>query len=142
MLKHPLRKSVFSQSTRIEYKINDLSERVWCYMPMSNTSAIGASISSHSKPWFIYLVRNNRNALYAGITTDVERRFSEHQSGGPKAAKALKGKGPLILEFSYPVADRSIASQLEYRIKKLSKTKKEQLINGPELLLEWGLLIL
>jgi putative endonuclease len=92
--------------------------------------------------WFIYLVRNNRNALYTGITTDVERRFCEHQSGGPKAAKALKGKGPLTLEFSYPVENRVVASQLEYRIKKLSKVKKEQLIHCPELLQEWGIGIL
>jgi putative endonuclease len=96
----------------------------------------------HSKPnplntWFIYLVRNNRNALYTGITTDVERRLCEHQSGGPKAAKALKGKGPLTLEFSYSVANRVVASQLEYRIKKLSKIKKEQLIRCPELLKDW-----
>jgi putative endonuclease len=95
---------------------------------------------SASKPWFIYLVRNNRNALYTGITTDVERRFSEHQGSGPKAAKALRGKGPLILAFSYPVENRVVASQLEYRIKQLSKAKKEQLINCPELLQEWGLL--
>lgn len=93
-----------------------------------------------SKPWFIYLVRNNRNALYTGITTDVERRFCEHQSSGPKAAKALKGKGPLSLEFSYPVENRVVASQLEYRIKKLPKVKKEQLISQPELLQEWDLL--
>jgi putative endonuclease len=98
------------------------------------------SKSNLSKPWFIYLVRNNRNALYTGITTDVERRFCEHQSSGPKAAKALKGKGPLSLEFSYPVENRVVASQLEYRIKKLSKVKKEQLINCPELLQEWSLL--
>lgn len=97
--------------------------------------------TSPSKPWFIYLVRNNRNALYTGITTDVERRFAEHQSSGPKAAKALKGKGPLVLEFSYAVENRVIASQLEYRIKKLAKAKKEQLINDPELITEWCLLI-
>ena len=86
-------------------------------------------------------MRNNRNALYTGITTDVERRFAEHQSSGPKAAKALKGKGPLVLEFRYAVENRAIASQLEYRIKKLPKVKKEQLINDPELISEWCLLI-
>lgn len=109
--------------------------------PKNSTPIESTSKHSTTKPWFIYLVRNNRNALYAGITTDVERRFCEHQSSGPKAAKALKGKGPLTLEFTYPVADRSIASQLEYRIKKLPKVKKEQLISCPELIQEWGLLI-
>lgn len=103
---------------------------------MPNTPA-----SSPEKSWFIYLVRNNRNALYTGITTDVERRFLEHQGGGPKAAKALKGKGPLTLEFSYPVANRVVASQVEYRIKKLSKAKKERMIICPELIQQWDLLI-
>ncbi len=92
-------------------------------------------------PWFLYLVRTHKGSLYTGITTDVERRFAEHQSSGPKAAKALKGKGPLILEFSYPIANRSIASQLECRIKKLTKSKKEQMINHPDLIQEWGLLV-
>ena len=30
--------------------------------------------------------------LYTGITQDVQRRFKEHQEGGAKAAKYLKGK--------------------------------------------------
>jgi putative endonuclease len=98
-------------------------------------------MSDPSNPWFLYLVRNNQGALYTGITTNVERRFSEHQAGGLKAAKALKGKGPLILEFSYSLPNRAIASQLEYRIKKLSKVKKERLIKNSDLIEEWELLI-
>lgn len=111
--------------------------------PIDNTSIVNNSNPCRrSKPWYLYLVRNNSNALYTGITTDVMRRFGEHQASGPKAAKALKGKGPLILEFSYAVADRGVASKLEYRIKKLPKAKKELLINNPELIQEWGLIIL
>lgn len=44
-------------------------------------------------PWFVYLVRCANNALYCGITTDVSRRFAQHQKG--RGAKALRGKGPL-----------------------------------------------
>ena len=40
--------------------------------------------------WFLYLVRTADNALYTGITTDVARRFLQHQTG--KGAKALGGK--------------------------------------------------
>ncbi len=35
--------------------------------------------------WSVYLIRNNRNALYCGVTNDVERRFNQHQTG--KGAK-------------------------------------------------------
>ncbi|MCW8977182.1 MAG: GIY-YIG nuclease family protein, partial [Marinobacter sp.] len=33
--------------------------------------------------WFVYMVRTARGSLYTGITTDVERRFNEHQGGAP-----------------------------------------------------------
>lgn len=79
--------------------------------------------------WFVYLVRTNKNALYCGITTDVRRRFDEHRAG--KGAKALKGKGPLTLAWSYPLSDsRSQALKVEYAIKQLHKHRKEQLVDG------------
>jgi putative endonuclease len=84
--------------------------------------------------WSLYLIRTNKESLYTGITTDVLRRFSEHQSGGIKAAKSLKGKGPLSLEFQIEVGDHSSALKLEYKVKKLSKSKKEQLLKSPDLL--------
>ncbi|AMX04088.1 hypothetical protein A3224_05915 [Microbulbifer thermotolerans] len=80
--------------------------------------------------WFVYLIRTRNGALYTGITKDVERRFSEHQSGGPRAAKALRGRGPLKLEFYCAVADKSEALKLEMQIKKWPKKKKEALIAG------------
>lgn len=78
--------------------------------------------------WYLYLIRTFDNRLYTGITTDVDRRFLQHQSG--KGAKALRGKGELKLAFSQLVGDRSTALRLEYRIKQLSKAQKEQLVCG------------
>lgn len=72
--------------------------------------------------WFLYLIRTADNKLYTGITTDVERRYQQHQSG--KGAKALRGKGELTLAFSAPVGDRSLALRAEYRVKKLTKRQK------------------
>ena len=51
--------------------------------------------------WFLYLIRTADNRLYTGITTDVPRRFLQHQEG--KGAKALRGKGELALAFSQKV---------------------------------------
>lgn len=79
--------------------------------------------------WFVYLIRTREDKLYTGITTDVERRFREHQMGTPKGAKYLRGKGPLTLEFHDRVADRSSASRYEYLIKRWPKAKKEDLIS-------------
>lgn len=76
--------------------------------------------------WSLYIVRNRLGSLYTGITTNVERRFQQHQDG--TGAKALKGKGPLLLEFHCQVGDRQQASQLEYQLKQLKKRQKEKLI--------------
>ncbi|AKL14985.1 TPA: GIY-YIG nuclease family protein [Kluyvera intermedia] len=76
--------------------------------------------------WSLYLIRTADNRLYTGITTDVARRFMQHQSG--KGAKALRGKGELILVFSAPVGERSLALRMEYRIKQLTKRQKERLV--------------
>lgn len=80
--------------------------------------------------WFVYMVRTNSGALYTGITLDVQRRFEEHQSGGPKAAKALRGRGPLELVFQQAVADKSEALKLEMQIKKWPRQRKEALVSG------------
>lgn len=78
--------------------------------------------------WFVYLIRSRDNRLYTGITTDVDRRLSQHQCG--KGAKALRGKGELTLAFAREVGDHSLALRLEYRIKQLTKRQKERLVAG------------
>lgn len=80
--------------------------------------------------WYLYLIRTARGELYAGITTDVERRFAEHQAGAPRGARSLRGKGPLTLEFYALVGDRSAALRLEWRVKRWPRERKEALIRG------------
>lgn len=80
------------------------------------------------KPWSLYLVRTAKGALYTGITTDVERRFGEHQAG--RGARALRGKGPLDLAFAVEVGERRLAAQLEWKVKQLPKAQKEALVRG------------
>lgn len=87
--------------------------------------------------WFVYLIRTKNGSLYTGVTRDVARRFEEHNSAGPKAAKALRGRGPLTLAFHCAMRSKSDALKLEVEIKRWPKRKKEQLIaNGPAFLRE------
>lgn len=79
--------------------------------------------------WHIYILRTAAGSLYTGITTDVARRVEEH-AGGMKGAKSLRGKGPLELVYQCQAADRSEASRLEARIKKLPRRDKERLVAG------------
>jgi putative endonuclease len=86
--------------------------------------------ASESPTWTLYLIRTRHGDLYTGITTDVERRFAEHQVGGAKAARYLRGRGPLELVFCQQVANRSAASKAEWRVKRLPKADKEALVSG------------
>lgn len=85
--------------------------------------------------WFIYLVRTGAGALYAGISTDPERRLRQHQSG--KGARALRGKGPLTLAWQQEVPGKREALRLEYRLKQQSKAFKERLVQEPALWHDW-----
>ncbi|WP_407943933.1 GIY-YIG nuclease family protein [Marinobacter salinisoli] len=76
------------------------------------------------------MIRTGKGTLYTGITTDVARRLAEHQGGGNKGARSLRGKGPLRLVFQTEVGDRSRASRLEWHIKQWPKARKEALVRG------------
>lgn len=78
--------------------------------------------------WFLYMIEYSNGRLYTGITTDIERRFDEHQNNHVKGAKALRGKGPLQLVFQQSMANRSQASRAESAIKKLPKSSKKVIV--------------
>ena len=92
------------------------------------------SESDKNADWVVYLIRNRHNALYCGVTNNLERRFEQHQTG--KGAKALKGKGPLRLVWSFDVGSKSEALKTEYAIKQLPKSRKEKLVSL-KLIIEW-----
>ncbi|MGY8794565.1 MAG: GIY-YIG nuclease family protein, partial [Woeseiales bacterium] len=72
----------------------------------------------------VYLVRCRDGSVYTGIATDVARRLTEHDQG-PRGAKFLRGKGPLTLIYEQEIGDRSLASKIESRVKRLPKMDKE-----------------
>ncbi len=86
---------------------------------------------SSSVVFSLYIVRCSDDTLYTGIASDVRKRISEHESS-PRGSKYLRGKGPLRLEFAEQVGDRAVASTLEYRVKRLTRARKEALISGRE----------
>ena len=87
----------------------------------------GQVSDSKNLPWHLYMVRTNHGHLYTGISQDVARRFLEHQEGGKKASKFLRGKGPLKLVFRQEIGSKSSALKAESALKKLPKLKKENL---------------
>ena len=51
--------------------------------------------------WYLYMLETAEGALYTGITTNVSRRLAQHEAG--RGAKALRGRGPLVLRHHEPV---------------------------------------
>lgn len=78
--------------------------------------------------YHVYIVECVDGTFYTGITTDVERRILEHNYSF-KSAKYTRSRRPVRLVYSAVVGDRSAASKEEYRIKKLTKAKKLDIIN-------------
>ncbi|MCZ2720681.1 GIY-YIG nuclease family protein [Marinomonas sp. 15G1-11] len=79
--------------------------------------------------WSVYIIQTRLNTLYTGVTTDVDRRFKEHQ-GSARGAKYLKGKGPLVLIWQQVIGTKSDALKTEYYIKRLKRKEKSALISG------------
>ena len=74
--------------------------------------------------WYLYLLECNNGAYYAGITNDLEARFSAHLSG--KGARYTRANPPVKIIASKPYADRSEASVAEAQLKSLPRHKKLQ----------------
>lgn len=81
----------------------------------------------NERPWYVYIIENEKGYYYTGITTDLDRRFKEH-SGGKKGAKFFHTGAPVRMVFSKEFENRSLASKFEYFIKSLSRKEKTDLI--------------
>ncbi len=78
--------------------------------------------------YYVYILECNDGTLYAGITTDVNRRFQEHSLGkGGAYTRANKAKKLLYTE---KCQNRSLALKREAEIKRLSRAKKLALIKN------------
>lgn len=79
-------------------------------------------------PWWLYMLRCADGTLYTGITTDVERRLAEHNSG--KGAKYTRSRRPVEVVYREPCPDKSAALRREIAVKRLSRAHKCKLMEG------------
>ena len=78
--------------------------------------------------WYVYILKCADSSLYTGITTDLEKRVTQHNSS-TLGAKYTKGRRPVTLIYQAKQENRSMALKEEYRIKQLTRTEKLQLCN-------------
>lgn len=77
--------------------------------------------------YYTYMLRCEDNSLYTGMTSDLNRRMSEHFNRTKKCAKYIMTHKAKKLENAWKSNNRVLASKLEFYIKKLSKDDKESL---------------
>ena len=76
------------------------------------------------------MVRCLDGSLYTGITKDVSRRVSEHNSDDGLAANYTRSRRPVTLVYQEKQETRSSASKREYAIKQMSRQEKLALIDA------------
>jgi len=82
------------------------------------------SVAGESTPsaWVLYLLECGNGSYYAGITTDLERRFAEHVFGiGARYTRANPPQRVIAVKM-FP--DRASASRAEAALKKLPRSHK------------------
>lgn len=75
------------------------------------------------------MVRCSDQSLYTGITTNVSRRLTEHNTN-QKGARYTKARRPVTLAYLKRCRTRASATSQEAALKKLTRREKEQLISG------------
>lgn len=106
-----------------------MPKAVHFYEPRPGTTV---SHAPSAVSWHLYLIACADGTLYAGITTDVERRFREHISG--KGARYTRSHKPIRLVTSRLFGSRSEALKAELAIKRLPKERKVAALHSPDLL--------
>ena len=81
-----------------------------------------------SGSWWVYILSCADGTLYTGVTTDVERRLDEHNSG--HGAKYTRGRLPATLIYREPAGDKGAALRREMEIKGMTRSDKLALIEN------------
>ena len=77
--------------------------------------------------WFVYIIEAENGFFYTGITKDLKRRFSEHQSGA-KGAKFFRRSPPKKIRYTQGGLSHGDALRIERKIKQLKRADKLKLI--------------
>ncbi len=80
------------------------------------------------KDYFVYIVKCSDESYYTGVTSNLEKRLNEHNSGVFKGYTSLRL--PVELVYSNRFTNVNDAIRAEKQIKGWSRSKKEALIKG------------
>ena len=78
--------------------------------------------------WTLYIVECSDGTLYAGVTSNLEKRLRNHNSR--KGGRYTKGRAPVILKHTEEHRTKSKAMKREQQIKGWTRAKKMALMQG------------
>jgi putative endonuclease len=81
------------------------------------------------KVYYVYILKCSDKSYYTGITSNLEKRFFEHQEGKHVESYTYKRR-PVKLVFYAEFTNVELAISTEKQLKKWSRVKKEALINN------------
>jgi len=87
-----------------------------------------AAVREDASPWSLYILRCGDGSFYTGVTTDIERRFREHDKG--RASRYTRTHRPVFLVYREECGTRSQALSRECAVKSLGRQAKEDLVAG------------
>ena len=96
-------------------------------------------MTSNEPQYSVYIVMCNDKTLYTGISNNIEKRIRTHNLG--KGAKYTRGRLPVTLVWTRHIGSRSAALKEEYKTKKLSRSKKLELIKSYDMFKDVKLLL-
>ena len=80
-----------------------------------------------AKAW-VYMLFCSDGSLYTGWTIDLDRRLEAHNSG--RGSRYTRSRLPVVLAASFRMPDAAAARREEFRIKRLKRSEKLELIDG------------
>ena len=95
---------------------------------MSQAQGENEQHDNASRNW-VYLLRCSDGSLYCGWTNDIDKRVRAHNAG--KGGKYTRSHRPVELVYLEACESREDAMRREREIKRLPRSRKEQLIQAP-----------
>jgi len=97
---------------------------------LRDSFSINAFNMPESVIWHVYIVKCSDESLYTGITKDINRRISEHNTNNKLGSKYIRSKRPVSLVYSESYISQTEARKREAAIKSWTREYKLKLIKN------------
>lgn len=96
--------------------------------PAASKATKKAGPAAAALVWSLYILECRDGSFYTGVSTDVDRRFREHEKG--TASRYTRTHPPAAIVYREECGSRSAALSRECAVKSLSRADKEGLVSS------------